>query len=869
MKLISCYIDNFGGLSKFSMDFQEGLTVICRANGFGKTTLAEFIRAMFYGFPRKTPRTLGRREKYRPWNGGKCRGHLTFEHEGIRYRIERTFGTTPKGDSCRIYDLTTGQETTRFSSEIGVELFGLDADSFERSTYLPQSRETGLLTTDSIRAKLGDLVEDAADVGNFEKALEALRVKRSGYVPFRGRGGAVAEDLDGIIRTQQALDSAEESVRSGEKAAAELAALEEEQARVMEAIDAVRRDLTAANEAALRRTHRLQYEKLTDTLNDTNGRLAALEQKYPKGFPDTGALDAVTDAVERTVRLEKQTVITGDDRWAQRFEEEYRDRFAAGVPDCREFDRIYEIRDRRRDAAVRLEAAAMPEAETAELEALHEFFVPGLPDAEVLARLEASRAEAARLRSENLRLASQTVEMPRYKLPNPMTVPLLLIGGAAAVLAGLWKMAGEKIPSGAIFVILGVLALGAASWIGYRSSRTRSVAALSPQVQAQVRENEQRAAALEAETEAFTAEYGGEDPARIRQRMARLEDLSARDAQLAKLRRELTARVEEYDRELRTFFEKYRCRTDGETHEVLTRFQRICDSWERAKKQLEDRDRRLENHRRETERVQQMLDAFHAAYETAPRNREQVLAIREDVRQYGALTAAAGDLEEEIARCRREHAASLAMPVPETGEDPRSLGRREAELLARQGRNAERMARLRQQVLKLRENADRIPDLRDELLRWQEKKRADEENAALLDDTMAFLTRARQDLATAYMDPIRKSFTGLMARMAGEDPAGILMTPELEVLLERDGASRAMGYFSAGQTDLVMLCMRLALVDALFRDAKPFVILDDPFVNLDDERTGEALQLLRELSRDRQIIYLVCNSSRVSESFVN
>ena len=53
MKLISLYIENFGGLSQYALDFQDGLTAIEAPNGFGKTTLAEFIRAMFYGFPRK------------------------------------------------------------------------------------------------------------------------------------------------------------------------------------------------------------------------------------------------------------------------------------------------------------------------------------------------------------------------------------------------------------------------------------------------------------------------------------------------------------------------------------------------------------------------------------------------------------------------------------------------------------------------------------------------------------------------------------------------------------------------------------------------------------------------------------------------
>ena len=203
MKLISCHIENFGGLSGCDLEFAPDLTVIREENGFGKTTLAEFIRAMFYGFPRKT-RTLSKRQKYRPWNGQKCGGHLTFEHEGRMYRIERSFGATPRSDSFNLIDLQTGQKSADFSEEIGLELFGLDADSFERSTYLPQNRDNGVLTTDSIRAKLGGLVEDENDVGGFEKAMKRLREKRSTYIPYTASAtrGAVAEAGRQIVAIQ-------------------------------------------------------------------------------------------------------------------------------------------------------------------------------------------------------------------------------------------------------------------------------------------------------------------------------------------------------------------------------------------------------------------------------------------------------------------------------------------------------------------------------------------------------------------------------------------------------------------------------------------------------------------------------------------
>ena len=78
-----------------------------------------------------------------------------------------------------------------------------------------------------------------------------------------------------------------------------------------------------------------------------------------------------------------------------------------------------------------------------------------------------------------------------------------------------------------------------------------------------------------------------------------------------------------------------------------------------------------------------------------------------------------------------------------------------------------------------------------------------------------------------------------------------------------EGAAREAASFSAGTLDALTLCMRLALVDALFTKEQPFLLLDDPFVNLDDARTKRALELLQKISQQRQVVYLVCNSARV------
>jgi uncharacterized protein YhaN len=56
--------------------------------------------------------------------------------------------------------------------------------------------------------------------------------------------------------------------------------------------------------------------------------------------------------------------------------------------------------------------------------------------------------------------------------------------------------------------------------------------------------------------------------------------------------------------------------------------------------------------------------------------------------------------------------------------------------------------------------------------------------------------------------------------------------------------------------------MRFALVDALFTEEQPFLVLDDPFVNLDKEKLERAMTFLKDAAGQYQILYLVCHESR-------
>ncbi len=232
MRLLRCHIENFGVLSGFDYEFPEGLAVICRENGFGKSTLAAFLKAMFYGLPRTGAHnvTENERRRFEPWQGGKFGGFLEFEYQGAAYRVTRYFGKTAAKDTFSLRDLTRRTDETPFSSRLGEELFGLDAASFARSTYLRRRRQRRICRRRRRCAqKLSNLVDDTNDMNNFDTAEQALRQFRRNLRAYSGDKGEIAdcerelhvleaqtlEARQKLPRLEEVLRGAESGERSG------------------------------------------------------------------------------------------------------------------------------------------------------------------------------------------------------------------------------------------------------------------------------------------------------------------------------------------------------------------------------------------------------------------------------------------------------------------------------------------------------------------------------------------------------------------------------------------------------------------------------------------------------------------------------
>lgn len=970
MKLIRLHIENFGGLSGYDLEFEDGVTVICRENGFGKTTLAEFIRAMFYGFPRKGKNLeKSRRQKYMPWNGGKYGGYLIFSLEDGNYRLERTFGTTPKGDTFTLIDLGNNRKSDRFTDQIGLELFQLDGDSFERSTYMPQIRDLESLTTDGIQAKLGNLVEDPGDMGSFDKAMTALKTARSGYIPYRGNGGAVAEAKNQVSQLREELTRTQRKRQELEETQKEMEQIRENRDRTRVAREQVHQRILRASEAAAVEAAHREYRQLQNREAEADGLLKRLDERYGSVLPTPVEVSRVQELVRELPVYEEKAAPTEKEGEAARFLEENRDFFRDRIPEpeeletCRqqislrnqlkteretiglsqqekdhyglldnlaaegklEENRLKDLEDKKKaldQLEFDLSAAGLPEAEQVRLEKLRAFFAPGVPETETINRC---RETLARIRAMSRENEGRLDELSREPAKSTGIGRVLVLAVLAAVLliTGVGLMLLERGIYGMVALgagaaaMLGVLVMGISLGTARKRENLhrRQIREAMEQASEQIRygrdtvrsftmpycgdqeagealykildnreelltlaEREKAALAVQEELRTNVAalrtelarELGdGEPGPRLLQlRIDRAEYLRlCQELEQVKEKLETLSREEmELDEKIRSLLGTYYGDAAPEAyHSLLTELQRKRDAWYGSCGQLAAWEQRRKEQQEKAKNAREEIGAFFRKWKLELREdpQGQLDAIREDIRIWEEASRARSRFREEREAYEANHEKELAQTPAEQREDPEMLRGEAQELTQRENALSERYLAHKQRQSQLQQELGTLEQLQEELELWQEKWEQGKENARILDDTMGFLEKARESLQCSYLGPVRDSFAGYMKELLGEDPQKILLTPDLDVSLERAGQARELGYFSMGQAETVMLCMRLALVDALFGETSPLLILDDPFVNLDDARAKQALELLNKIGKTKQILYLSCSASRI------
>ena len=122
------------------------------------------------------------------------------------------------------------------------------------------------------------------------------------------------------------------------------------------------------------------------------------------------------------------------------------------------------------------------------------------------------------------------------------------------------------------------------------------------------------------------------------------------------------------------------------------------------------------------------------------------------------------------------------------------------------------------------------------------------------------LLKAKQELQRRFAPRISQRAQDLFAALTGGRYQKIALAEDfaLSTAAEDEDTLRGSLWRSDGTADQMYLALRLAVAEELTPDAP--LILDDAFVRFDDERLKEALQILNQTGKQKQVILFTCQS---------
>lgn len=846
MKLLSYHIENYGKIHDRDGDFADGLTCICERNGFGKSTMASFLKGMFYGLPSYTKSTkeFTERQRYYPFSGGKFGGNLTFEYEGDIYRIERFFDKkSAKGDECKVYK--NGVIYDGFGEEIGKSIFGVDEESFKKTVFITVD-EVEISSTHSINEKLNGTV-DGTDENGFERAIEVLDKAKKSLKAARGGGGRINELKEDILKCNVDLKNLRDMHQS-------LSAKYLKREGVSSEIRALEKKLKQANGENLLLQKWDTYDRTLAQKQAKEEALSSWNLKYPLGLPTAEERAALQEQWQQN-NLVRDRLQQGAERsnGAGKLHE-LEKKFRNGVPMVEDTHKMQEKISRL--AILKTERKGLADYQLSEREReLALRFEKGVPSKDELQEKRALAEEIKRtekmLQEKSAALIQGQTQKSKRKFNGKFCLLLvaliLLVGGAiswfvlpAAAIA-LWA-------AGGVCLVAGLLVKNVNASMPH-SNEKDDLLSLQSEI-----DN------LKEELLAFTKKYEPWNEDGISALAVLEEDMKGYYAQM-QAERGRSARREELDTQVRAlgtectrFLENYEMSTQNlqaglnQLTEELALYRNLQADRANAERVREELSKQLES----GENV--LLDTLKRY------GLNTSVATMDGLKELEMAARAKEDLLADIERLTHE----LEKYKTENGLIERPTGEQIGmdELQDSLSELRKELAVCDKQIAEVERQVEGQSDLENTLALKEEKLAACKDKYELICDTMSALTNAEQALKDKYIAPIKMRFLTYaesLEKVLGEK---VSMDKDFKIVFERGGEARNDRHLSAGERTLLALCLRLALLDNMYEGEQPFIIMDDPFVHLDEEHMNRTKELLRLLAEQKQILYFCCHESR-------
>lgn len=872
MKIISCHIENFGKLHDCTLHFADGLNTFCEENGWGKSTFAAFVRAMFYGLEGDRKRSLeeNERKRYAPWQGGVFGGQLIFEANGKEYRISRVFRDKDVNDEFELREVKTNLISTDYSKKIGEELFQINRESFMRTIFMGQN-DCETLATDDINAKIGNLTDNSDDLSSFDAAHARLTELINGMNPSRATGS--------ITKRRDEITRLERLVADGGKISESMDYCQEQLQAEEKLYDSLREDMDATarlqQEVAGLQTilaKKSEWERMCANVSAKAERVKEVSAEFPGVVPTSADVKArIADCTNMERYYERMDTYRLTEEEGRDYDK-LRVVYGAGVPGEEEMEEQLQKVSVLQRLNQQYNEEKMTSVERARLEELEPYFEEEQGNVNpLISKWNARMAKKVALPSSQVALKTLVVseEKQQSSRKRPAYICLavgLVLAVVAILLANLWLWwAGSIVGAGSIAFLC-------VAWVLYRKVQKASAEGVSPQVAEltkAIEEEEQFIAAVDEEVAEFLDRHA--KPFDEYSVSGYLQEIASDALEYASLQKrarlEAESNVAEEVRKLTDKISGY-LRKYGIVANPANFTEELYSLKSQAGRYLFLQEKKENFRQAEDVYLPLKVGVKEFLKEHGYTPEENLLAQLNEICEksdvYGELFRNYREAKTEMERFQAEIDIHKLEEVPEVNNLP-SL----EDLNQRIRLITDDMEKVHSAILGYNKNLEALQEQYDE---WEESRLKLEELRQVQEQELkkynyvlkarVKLTLAKEALTARYAEPIMERFCRYFSLITGDVAKGFHMDANTNVTVDELGKQRDVNTLSTGYRDLVGICLRVALVDVMYENEVPTIIMDDPFINLDDEKLRAGSTFLKEVAEKYQIIYFTCSNTR-------
>ncbi len=933
MRLVSLYIKQFGCLANCKMTFDKNLTIKFADNGKGKSTLAAFIKAMFYGLENAIKKNkFVDRTHYAPLNGDSFGGSVTFEHKGQTYRIERFFDNkSASKDIACLYD--QNNHRIYLKEEYGDYFFGIDKESYERTAFIG-SEDLLTKSTLSINKKLNNLVSNVQDDYDFDSIIEKLdegikkyyyplgKVNKGKYEICQDKINELKEKIAQLTAIEATMEQNYEKLSDYDKS-----------------IDKLKSDILVVQKADITKKDWEHYDAMIEEVDKLKKDLQNELDKYQSGLPTKEELKNLADNLDTynatSNRLESISYSSEDKIRHDTLKSKYQI-----IPSVEDINYLEKNKQKEQELKIKLDSLIFSNEKETKLNALKEKFDNKIINDEVILKIDdqVSTLEKHKIINESTSNQFSNDEIKKLKrmfddnLPskeklleietllkdyqlnkekvdgisyqNKHNTPIILntIVSMLLLIATIILFAFKK--DIYVYITLGLTILSFISLLivvitsknksnknewEYKEKNIEIANMLREffasfmisgdefstnllilkndmdkyqkylEIKNKIANDKEIENIKESLSKTFsTFNYTGEDyKAMLDQLKNDYKDYVSLNDDYKKFKNaheNISSELEQNEKDIKNVLQKYDIYINdiGELNNTLLEINDLVKLNDvfiaLVNKNKEDKE--------EYDKSKAYIDNFIFKYQVTIDIKNYINDTRNSITIIESLKDSIKDKVQKIEKFKSDNNLSSRpddnmMSVDELNE---SLSKTIA------GRNS--LEKI------ISDNEDKLmylSEYEEAVLSYQEEKQKAKVRADQIAKAMRFMKSADENLKNKFIMPIQNKYIEYARQINPLLADNISMNYDFEINFDVNGKYKNYLQLSLGEKACLGLCLRFAIIDNIYKDDKPIIILDDPFVNLDEDNLQKAKDVLVKLSSNTQVLYLCCHKSRMIE----